>query len=91
MSEWQTETTDAVARVLYQAGVALSPDAVATNLDAVFDEAPDETAVREALTTLREESLARRLDREGDYYVITDYGRDYVETEIDQEGVGFIE
>lgn len=84
----RNEATASVMRVLYQAGVALSPDSIAANLDAYADDSHDESTVREALEGLEEENLVRRLDREGDYYVVTDSGGDYLETEIDQESLG---
>lgn len=85
----QTEATEPVMRVLYQAGVALSPDSLVANLDAYADESHGPAAVGEALSGLEEAGLVRQLDREGEYYEVTDRGSDYVETEIDQEAFGF--
>ena len=76
-------------RVLYQAGVALSPDSVVANLEAPADESHDRGTVDEALSGPEDAELIRRLDRAGDYYEVTDRGGDYVETEVDQEAVGF--
>ena len=87
-SDQQNEATAPVLRVLYQAGVALSPDSIAANLETYADDSHDESTVEEALVGLEEANLVRRLDREDDYYVMTDTGGDYVETEIDQESLG---
>lgn len=88
-TDQQNEATESVMRVLYQAGVALSPDSIVATLDVYADDSHDEATVREALGGLEAESLVRRLDREGDYYVVTDSGSDFLETEIDQESLGF--
>lgn len=90
MSDGKNETTDRVARVLYQAGVALSPAGVAANLAEFFDDPPSESAVGSALDGLDSEGLARRLDA-GDVYILTSSGRDYVETELDTEAFGYVE
>ena len=87
--EQQNEATEPVLRVLYQAGVALSADSVVANLDAYVDESHGRAAVEEALAGLEDADLVRRLDREGDYYEVTGRGGDYVETEVDQEALGF--
>jgi predicted transcriptional regulator len=65
--------------------VALSPDGIVANLDTYADTSYDASAVGEALAGLESEGLVERLDRPGEYYVVTDRGSDYVETEIDQE------
>jgi Fe2+ or Zn2+ uptake regulation protein len=88
-SDQQNEATDSVLRVLYQAGVALSPDSIVANLDVYADDSHHEATVQTALDGLEEASLVRRLDQEGDYYVVTDSGADFLETEIDQESLGF--
>lgn len=88
-SDQQTEATEPVMRVLYQAGVALSPDSIVANLDAYADESHGPAAVNEALSGLEDAEFVRRLDREGEYYEVSDRGSNYVETEIDQEAFGF--
>lgn len=90
-SEQQNEATEPVLRVLYQAGVALSPDSVAANLEAYADESHGSSAVEAALAGLEDADLVRRLDRDGEYYEVTERGADYVETEVDQEAFGFID
>lgn len=85
----QTDATEPVMRVLYQAGVALSPDSIVANLDAYADVSHGLSTVEEALSGLEAAGLVRQLDREGEYYQVTDRGSDYVETEIDQEAFGF--
>ena len=89
--EWHTEATVPVARLLYQSGVALSPDGVLANLAHRMDDPPAGEAVREALDAMAERGFVRSLDDEGGYYLLTEDGREYVETEVDQEGVGFVD
>lgn len=91
MTDWQTDATDPAMRVLYQAGVALSPHSIVANLEEYAGEAPTVVETQETLEALEEEGMVRRLDRPEEYYVITDHGRDYVETEIDDEAFGFID
>ncbi|QLG60887.1 hypothetical protein [Halorarum salinum] len=88
--EWPTEATVPVARLLYQAGVALSPAGVRANLVRRTDDPPSPGAVRDAIDAMRERGLVRSLD-DGEHYLLTGSGREYVETEIDQEGVGFVD
>lgn len=88
-SDQQHEATEPVLRVLYQAGVALSPDSVVANLDTYADVSHGQAAVEEALAGLADADLVRVLDREDRYYELTRRGEDYVETEVDQEAVGF--
>lgn len=88
-SDQQHEATEPVLRVLYQAGVALSPDSVVANLDAAADASHGQAGVEAALAGLADADLVRDLDREGEYYELTDRGEDYVETEVDQEALGF--
>ena len=90
-SAWHTEATVPVARLLYQSGVALSPDGVLANLDHRMDDPPTPEAVREALDALEERGFARPLDADGAYYLLTGDGREYVETAVDREGVGFVD
>lgn len=87
-SDQRNEATESVMRVLYQAGVVLSPDSITANLGTYADDSHDQSTVEEALDGLEEANLVRRLDRDGEYYVVTDTGRDFVETEIDQESLG---
>jgi hypothetical protein len=91
MPEWKTDATDPIMRVLYQAGVALSPHSIVTNIEEYAGEAPSVVETQEALEALEAEGMVRRLDRPEEYYVITDHGTDYVETEIDAEAFGFVD
>ena len=96
--EFPTEATADVARLLYQSGVAHSVDGILANLEHRTDDAPSREAVREALDAMRDHDFVRTLDDahddapdyEGAYYLLTESGREFVETEVDQEGVGFI-
>lgn len=90
-SDQQNDATEPVLRVLYQAGVALSPDSVAANLDAYAEASQGPAAVEEALSGLADAGVVRRLDREGEYYELTGRGADYVEAEVDREAFGFID
>lgn len=90
-TDWKTEATDWVLRVLYQAGIGVSAGAIAANLDALVDEQFGEESITEALAGLEDENMVRRLDEPEDYYLITDRGRNYVEAELDQQGIGFID
>ncbi|MFC6990046.1 hypothetical protein ACFQJD_17500 [Haloplanus sp. GCM10025708] len=89
MSDFENEAAERVIRVLSQAGVGVSPGGIAANLAAVVDDPPSESAVCAALDELERRDLVRRLD--GAYYLLTDHGRDYVEREFEEMGVGFIE
>ncbi|WP_281375633.1 hypothetical protein [Halorarum halophilum] len=40
---------------------------------------------------MRERDFVRRLDDGDAYYLLTERGQEYVETEVDQEGVGFVD
>lgn len=91
MSDWETGATAPTLRVLYQAGVALSPHSIVANLEEYAGEAPSVIEVQETLEGLDEQELVRRLDRPEEYYVITEHGIDYVETEVDSESLGFID
>lgn len=91
MADWETDATDPTMRVLYQAGVALSPHSIVANLEEYAGEAPSVVEVQETLEALESEGLVRRLDHPEEYYVITEHGSDYVETEIDTESLGFID
>jgi repressor of nif and glnA expression len=90
MAEWETDATAPTMRVLYQAGVALSPHSIVANLEEYAGEAPSVVETQETLEALEAEGMVRRLDRPEEYYVITEHGADYVETEIDSEAFGFI-
>ena len=89
--EWSTEATVPVARLLYQSGVAHSPEGVLANLEHRMDDPPSLEAVREALDAMRERDFVRSLDDGDAYYLLTESGREYVETEVDQEGLGFVD
>lgn len=89
--EWRNEATDPVLRLLYQAGIGVSPDSIVANLDVRMKSPPTPETVRSALEGLENKGHVRRLDSTGDYYVLTGHGQDYVETEVDQEAFGFIE
>lgn len=89
--DWRNEATDPVLRLLYQAGIGVSPDSIVANLDVRMDDPPTPETIHAALEGLEDEGYVRRLDATGDYYLLTGHGRDYVETEVDQEAFGFIE
>lgn len=91
MPDWETDATAPTMRVLYQAGVALSPHSIVANLEEYAGGAPSVVEVQETLEALEERELVRRLDRPEEYFVITEHGADYVETEIDSEALGFID
>jgi hypothetical protein len=40
---------------------------------------------------MAERGLVRTLEDEGRYYLLTGDGRDYVESEVDQDGIGYID
>jgi len=77
--------------VLHRAGVAVTANVVATNLDAVFDDAPAEPEMASALEELDEEGLARTFRDSADYYVVTDRGSAHVSDELDEEAFGFVD
>ncbi|MFC7166177.1 hypothetical protein [Halospeciosus flavus] len=89
--DWQHEVTDPTIRVLYQAGMGLSPGAIAANLDVYEDLSPDEDAIREALDDLEAQNMARELDGHEGYYRITEHGRDYVKREFGEDVFGYID
>lgn len=88
-SEWKHEATEPVLRVLYQAGIGVSPESIAVNLDEAVENPPTEEEVQEALDGLESENMVREI--EAGYYALTDHGRDYVDREIEKQGIGFIE
>ncbi|WP_430504329.1 hypothetical protein [Haloparvum sp. PAK95] len=89
--EWRNEATEPVLRLLYQAGIGVSPGSIVANLDVRMNSPPAPETIRAALEGLEDEGHVRRLDATGEYYVLTGHGRDYVETAVDQEAFGFIE
>lgn len=89
--DWQTEVTDPTIRVLYQAGMGISPGAIAANLDVFEDVEPPEEAVREALDGLESQNMARELDGHEGYFRITEHGRDYVKREFGEDIFGYID
>jgi hypothetical protein len=89
-ADWNSDAVEPVLRVLYQAGIGISPAAIAANLDEYLDAPPDSEEIRHALDELREAELVRTLDG-GEYFLLTDGGRSYVGNEIEQEGYGFID
>lgn len=89
MADWNHDAADPVVRMLSQAGIGVSPGGIAANLDELLDDPPSESDVRDALDELERRGVVRRLD--GAYYLLTDHGRDYVEREFEEMGVGFIE
>lgn len=89
--DWQRDVVEPVLRVLHQAGVAVTADVVATNLDAVLDDAPTAVEVDAALAELDEDNFVRTFADTDGYYVITDRGSGHVSNELDEEGFGFID
>lgn len=87
---WDSDAVEPVLRVLYQAGIGISPAAITANLDEYLEEPPDPEAVRQALDELQDSELVRTLDGD-EYFLLTDGGRSYVGNEIEQEGYGFID
>ncbi|MGB9965202.1 hypothetical protein [Halobacterium hubeiense] len=89
--DWEQDVVEPVLRVLHQAGVAVTADVVATNLDAVLDDAPSAAEVDAALAELVEDNLVRPFADADGYYVITDRGSGHVGNELDEEGFGFVD
>ena len=88
MPEFDSDAVAPTLRLLYQSGVGISPSDIAANLDDRMDDPPSRTAVLDAVRELSDTRLVRRLDEVASCYVITDHGRDYVETELDAEAMG---
>ncbi|GAA0653721.1 hypothetical protein [Salarchaeum japonicum] len=83
------EPSEAVLRVLSQAGIAVSPGGIAANLRELSDRDIDDAAVADALDALEAENYVRPID--DTHYRITDHGRDYVKTEFGDEAPGYID
>lgn len=64
--EWRTEATDPVLRLLYQAGIDVSPDSIVANLDVRMNSPPAPETIRAALEGLENEGHVRRLDSTGE-------------------------
>ncbi|WP_435145669.1 hypothetical protein [Halobaculum sp. P14] len=90
-SEWRTDATEPVIRLLYQSGVAVSPAGVLANLEHRMDDPPSRQDVLSALAALSGHGYVRQLGDVEAHYIITERGKDFVETEVDQDGVGFID
>ncbi|GAB7012180.1 hypothetical protein [Halolamina salina] len=88
MPEFDSDAVEPTLRLLYQSGVGISPSGIAANLHDRMDDPPDRTAVLNAVRELADTRLIRKLDEMESCYIITDHGRDYVETEIDDEAPG---
>lgn len=90
-ADWERDAVEPVLRVLYQAGIGISPAAITANLDEYVEDPPDPEEVRLALEELADEELVRSLQDDGQFFLLTDGGRSYVGNEIEQEGYGFID
>jgi predicted transcriptional regulator len=88
MSDFDSDATAPVLRLLYQSGVGLSPSSIAINLDDRMGESPSRTAVLNAVRELNDGDYVRQLDEVESCYVITDHGQDYVEAELDDVAMG---
>lgn len=89
MPEFDTAAAHPILRLLYQSGVGISPSDIAVNLDDRMDDPPTRTAILNAVRELHEGDYVRRLSDVESCYVITDHGRDYVESTLDTEAPGF--
>ncbi|MEE6211329.1 hypothetical protein U3A55_14370 [Salarchaeum sp. III] len=83
------ESSEAVLRVLSQAGIAVSPGGIAANLRELYEVDVTESTVENALGALEDENYVRALD--DTHYRITDHGRDYVASEFGDEAPGYVE
>ena len=88
MPEFDADAVDPTLRLLYQSGVGISPSGIAANLHYRMDDPPARAAVLNAVRELSETGLVRSISDVESCYIITDHGRDYVETELDDEAMG---
>ncbi|MBP1988256.1 hypothetical protein [Halolamina salifodinae] len=91
MPEFDADAVDPTLRLLYQSGVGISPSGIAANLQHRMNDPPSRTAVLNAVRELSEGRYIRSISDVESCYIITDHGRDYVETEIDDEAMGFVD
>ncbi|GAB6879798.1 hypothetical protein JCM17823_20720 [Halorubrum gandharaense] len=87
----RTETTDAVLRLLYQSGIAVSPEGLAVNLAELTEATHGLAAVEGALETLAERDLVRELTASAGFYRLTKRGHEFVEAEIDGRAFGYVD
>lgn len=88
---WRTDAVDQTLRLLYQSGIAVSPEGIAANLDALTRDAPGLGEVEAAIETLIDRRLVREIPQSAEFYRLTDRGRNFVEREIDSEAFGYVD
>jgi predicted transcriptional regulator len=88
MPEFDSDAVEPTLRLLYQSGVGISPSGIAANLDDRMDDPPARAAVLNAVRELSEAGLVRSLSDVESCYVVTEHGRDYAETELDDQAPG---
>ncbi|GGL31206.1 hypothetical protein GCM10009037_13670 [Halarchaeum grantii] len=88
--EWRTEAVEAVLRVLAQTGLGVSPGGIAANIERLLREDVDVAAVEDALERLADRNMVKSLDA-GDYYRLTERGREYATAEFGDDVFGYID
>lgn len=81
--DWSNSATEPVLRLLAESGVALSPGGIVVNLNDRLERPPSRSTVTRALKGLRDQGLIRHLDPDRSYYILTEAGRGYVRTELE--------
>ncbi|GAB7094887.1 hypothetical protein JCM30237_20400 [Halolamina litorea] len=88
MPEFDADAIAPTLRLLYQSGVGIAPSGIAANLDDRMDDPPARASVLNAVRELSEADYLRSISDVESCYVITEHGRDYVESELDDEALG---
>mgnify|MGYP000159200245 CR=1 FL=1 len=84
------DTDTVVLELLAQAGIAVSPGAIAANVAHFTERDLSAADVATALETLDAENYVRTL-ADTDYYRLTDHGRNYAEQEFVENAPGYID
>ncbi|SER15300.1 helix-turn-helix domain-containing protein [Natrinema salaciae] len=80
--DWQNSATDPVLRLLYEAGIAVSPGAITLNLQYQLERPPSRSTVTRAIEGLSDQGLITKMDPEKPYYTLTEEGEEYAEKNI---------